>query len=259
MKTQLDSCIFLGTLKMRNKKKQIVLRGQEDNKKLEEISKFHEERNLKLAECVLNTEKRIFINMTIDTVRQVQKTLNFVNTFYSHNVNDLKSIFNKVILHYCDLSEYKDSSLSDFSKSNKKKFIEFSDLEKRVFDFEKKELENAKGRLSNLDFLHLFITKKTRTVDFKKTDYFKKIEQLSDRYSRIANKNRSKIVIKVSQNKTNFDHELVKAIKSSSKLKTHFGTFDFEEFKTDFINYCESLLKQKNQTSDLSVQLVEVE
>ncbi|HHB1549415.1 TPA: hypothetical protein ACN98P_005098, partial [Vibrio parahaemolyticus] len=74
-----------------------------------------------------------------------------------------------------------------------------------------------------------------------------------------ADRNRNKIVIKVSQNKTNFDHELVKAIKSSSKLKAHFETFNFEKFKTDFITYCESLLKQKNKTSDLSVQLVEVE
>ncbi|TOM30194.1 hypothetical protein CGH80_21315, partial [Vibrio parahaemolyticus] len=122
------------------KKKQITLRGQANNQKLEEITKFHVERNLKLAECVLNTEKRIFINMTIDTIRQVQKTLNFINTFYNHNVNDLKSIFNKVVLHYCDLSEYQDSLLSDFSKSNDKKFIEFSVLEKRVYDFEKKEL-----------------------------------------------------------------------------------------------------------------------
>ncbi|CAH1572139.1 hypothetical protein NB559_21815 [Vibrio parahaemolyticus] len=244
---------------MRNKKKQIVLRGQQDNQKLEEITKFHVQRNLKLAECVLNTEKRLFINMTFDTIRQVQKILNFINTYYNHNVNDLKSIFNKVVLHYCDLSEYKDSLLSDFSKSNNKKFIEFSDLEKRVFDFEKKELENEKGRLSNLDFLHLFITKKTRTVDFKKTGSFKKAEKLSNRFSRIADKNRNKIVIKVSQNKTNFDHELVKAIKSSSKLKAHFETFNFEEFKNDFINYCESLLKQKNQTSDLSIQQVEIE
>ncbi|HIF6014035.1 TPA: hypothetical protein ACX3GY_000651 [Vibrio parahaemolyticus] len=244
---------------MRKKKRQIILRGQQDNQKLEEISKFHEERNLKLAECVLNTEKRIFINMTIDTIRQVQKTLNFINTFYNHNVNDLKSIFNKVVFHYCDLSEYKNCSLSEFSKSNNKKFIEFSVLEKRVYDFEKKELESYKGRLSNLDFLHLFITKNTTTVNFKKSDSFKKVEQLSDRYSRIADKNRNKIVIKVSQNKTNFDHELAKAIKSSAKLKAYFETFDFEEFKTDFVNYCESLLKQKNQTSDLSVQLVEVE
>ncbi|MCR9855887.1 hypothetical protein NB533_05460, partial [Vibrio parahaemolyticus] len=195
----------------------------------------------------------------IDTIRQVQKTLNFINTFYNHNVNDLKSIFNKVVLHYCDLSEYQDSLLSDFSKSNNKKFIEFSDLEKRVYDFEKKELESLNGRLSNLDFLHLFITKKTRTVDFKKTDSFKKSEKLSNRFSRIADRNRNKIVNKVSQNKTNFNHELVKAIKSSAKLKAHFETFDVEEFKTDFITYCESLLKQKNETSDLSVQLVEVE
>ncbi|MET2896774.1 hypothetical protein ABXV22_00460 [Vibrio rotiferianus] len=244
---------------MRNKKRQITLRGQANNQKLEEISKFHAERNLKLAECVLNTDKRFFVSMTFETVKQVQRTLNFINTFYGHNVNDLKSIFNKVILHYCDLSEYKDSSLSDFSKSNNKKFIEFSDLEKRVFDFEKKELESYKGRLSNLDFLHLFITKKTTTVDFKKTNSFKKAEQLSNLLSRIADRNRSKIVIKVSQNKTNFDHELVKAIKSSAKLKAHFEMFNFEEFKTDFINYCESLLKQKNQTSDLSVQLVELE
>ncbi|MFW7526184.1 hypothetical protein ACODM8_18880 [Vibrio ostreicida] len=244
---------------MRKKKKQIVLRGQQDNQKLEEITKFHVQRNLKLSECVLNTEKRLFINMTFDTIRQVQKTLSFINTFYNHNVNDLKSIFNKIILHYCDLSEYQDSLLSDFSKSNNKKFIEFSDLEKRVFNFEKKELENANGRLSNLDFLHLFITKKTTTVNFKKSDSFKKAEQLSNRFSRIADRNRNKIVIKVSQNKTNFDHELVKAIKSSSKLKAHFETFDFEEFKTDFVSYCESLLKQKNETSDLSVQLVEVE
>ncbi|CAH1231309.1 conserved hypothetical protein [Vibrio harveyi] len=244
---------------MRNKKKQIVLRGQQDNKKLEEISKFHEERNLKLAECVLNTDKRFFVSMTFETVKQVQRTLNFINTFYGHNVNELKSIFNKVILHYCDLSEYQDSLLSDFSKSNNKKFVELSDIEKRVYDFEKKELERFKGRLSNLDFLHLFITKKTTTVNFKKSDSFKKVEQLSDRYSRIADKNRNKIVIKVSQNKTNFDHELVKAIKSSAKLKAHFETFNFEELKTDFINYCESLLKQKNQTSELSVQLVELE
>ncbi len=241
------------------KKKQITLRGQANNQKLEEITKFHVERNLKLAECVLNTEKRIFINMTIDTIRQVQKALNFINTFYNHNVNDLKSIFNKVVLHYCDLSEYQDSLLSDFSKSNNKKFIEFSVLEKRVYDFEKKELENIKGRLSNLDFLHLFITKNTTTVNFKKSDSFKKAEQLSDRYSRIADKNRSKIVIKVSQNKTNFDHELVKAIKSSSKLNSYFNSFDFEEFKADFITYCKTLLSHKNQTSDLSVQLVEVE
>ncbi|MFH0270540.1 hypothetical protein [Vibrio jasicida] len=246
-------------LKMRKKKKQIFLRGQANNQKLEEITKFHVERNLKLAECVLNTEKRLFINMTFDTIRQVQKILNFINTYYNHNVNDLKSIFNKVVLHYCDLSEYQDSSLSDFSKSNNKKFIEFSVLEKRVYDFEKKELESFKGRLSNLDFLHLFITKKTTTVDFKKTDSVKKAEKLSNRFSRIADRNRNKIVIKVSQNKTNFDHELVKAIKSSVKLKAHFETFDFEEFKNDFVNYCESLLKQKNQTSDLSVQLVEVE
>lgn len=244
---------------MRNKKKQIVLRGQQDNQKLEEISKFHEERNLKLAECVLNTDKRLFINMNFETIRQVQKTLNFINTFYNDNVNDLKSIFNKVVLHYCDLSEYQHSSLSDFSKSNNKKFIEFSDLEKRVYDFEKKELENAKCRLSNLDFLHLFITKKTITVDFKKTDSLKKAEKLSNRFSRIADRNRNKIVNKVSQNKTNFDYELVKAIKSSSKLKAHFETFDFEEFKTDFITYCKTLLSHKNQTSDLSVQLVEVE
>lgn len=249
---------FFGKNKMR-KKKQITLRGQANNQKLEEITKFHVERNLKLAECVLNTEKRIFINMTIDTIRQVQKTLNFINTFYNHNVNDLKSIFNKVVLHYCDLSEYQDSLLSDFSKSNDKKFIEFSVLEKRVYDFEKKELENFKGRLSNLDFLHLFITKNTTTVNFKKSDSFKKAEQLSDRYSRIADKNRSKIVIKVSQNKTNFDHELVKAIVSSSKLNSYFNSFDFEEFKADFITYCKTLLSHKNQTSDLSVQLVEVE
>ncbi|TKE90719.1 hypothetical protein FCV44_19940 [Vibrio kanaloae] len=244
---------------MRNKKKQIVLRGQQDNQKLEEISKFHEERNLKLAECVLNTDKRLFINMNFETIRQVQKTLNFINTFYNHNVNDLKSIFNKVVLHYCDLSEYQHSSLSDFSKSNNKKFIEFSVLEKRVYDFEKKELESYKGRLSNLDFLHLFITKKTTTVNFKKSDSFKKVEQLSNRYSRIANKNRSKIVIKVSQNKTNFDHELVKAIKSSAKLKAHFETFNFEKFKTDFVNYCETLLNQKNQSPELSVKQVEIE
>ncbi|MDC5825856.1 hypothetical protein OPW36_14165 [Vibrio europaeus] len=241
------------------KKKKIVLRGQANNKKLEEITKFHIERNLKLSECILNTEKRIFINMTIDTIRQVKKTLNFINTFYNHNVNDLKSIFNKVVLHYCDLSEYQDSSLSDFSKSNNKKFIDFSDLEKRVFDFEKKELESLNGRLSNLDFLHLFITKKTTTVDFKKTNSFKKAEKLSDRFSRIADRNRNKIVIKVSQNKTNFDHELVKAIKSSTKLKAHFETFDIEEFKTDFITYCKTLLSHKNQTSDLSVQQVEIE
>ncbi|MDN4712178.1 hypothetical protein QYZ44_25805 [Vibrio parahaemolyticus] len=133
----------MGTLKMRNKKKQIVLRGQQDNQKLEEITKFHVQRNLKLAECVLNTEKRLFINMTFDTIRQVQKILNFINTYYNHNVNDLKSIFNKVVLHYCDLSEYKDSLLSDFSKSNNKKFIEFSDLEKG-FSTLKKELENEK-------------------------------------------------------------------------------------------------------------------
>lgn len=244
---------------MRKKKRQIILRGQQDDQKLEEISKFHEERNLKLAECVLNTKKRIFINMTIDTIRQVQKTLNFINTFYNHNVNDLKSIFNKVVFHYCDLSEYKNCSLSEFSKSNNKKFIEFSVLEKRVYDFEKKELESYKGRLSNLDFLHLFITKKTTTVNFKKSDSFKKVEQLSNRYSRIANKNRSKIVIKVSQNKTNFDHELVKAIKSSAKLKAHFETFNFEKFKTDFVNYCETLLNQKNQSPELSVKQVEIE
>lgn len=241
------------------KKKQITLRGQQDNQKLEEITKFHIERNLKLAECVLNTDKRFFVSMTFETVKQVQRTLNFINTCYGHNVNELKSTFNKVILHYCDLSEYQASSLSDFSKSNNKKFIEFSDLEKRVYDFEKKELESLNGRLSNLDFLHLFITKKTRTVDFKKTDSFKKAEKLANRFSRIADKNRNKIVIKVSQNKTNFDHELVKAIKSSSKLKAHFETFNFEEFKNDFINYCESLLKQKNQTSDLSIQQVEIE
>ncbi|HDZ3733141.1 TPA: hypothetical protein RSW61_004787 [Vibrio harveyi] len=241
------------------KKKQITLRGQQDNQNLEEITKFHIERNLKLAECVLNTDKRFFVSMTFETVKQVQRTLNFINTFYGHNVNELKSTFNKVILHYCDLSEYQASSLSDFSKSNNKKFIEFSDLEKRVYDFEKKELESLNGRLSNLDFLHLFITKKTRTVDFKKTGSFKKAEKLSNRFSRIADKNRNKIVIKVSQNKTNFDHELVKAIKSSSKLKAHFETFNFEEFKNDFSNYCESLLKQKNQTSDLSIQQVEIE
>lgn len=241
------------------KKKQIFLRGQANNQKLEEITKFHVERNLKLAECVLNTDKRLFINMKFDTIRQVQKTLNFINTYYSHNVNDLKSIFNKVVLHYCDLSEYQDSSLSEFSKSNNKKFIEFSVLEKRVFDFEKKELENFKGRFSNLDFLHLFITKKTITVDFKKTDSFKKVEQLSIRYSRMADKYRSKIIIKIAENKTDFDTELKRAIQSSHKVKSDFETFDFEEFKTDFVNYCESLLKQKNQTSDLSVQLVEVE
>ncbi|UYI47089.1 hypothetical protein OFO16_15290 [Vibrio natriegens] len=244
---------------MRNKKKQIVLRGQQDNKKLEETSKFHAERNLKLAECVLNTDKRFFVSMTFETVKQVQRTLNFINTFYGHNVNELKSTFNKVILHYCDLSEYQDSSLSDFSKSNNKKFIEFSDLEKRVYDFEKKELENAKCRLSNLDFLHLFIIKKTTTVKFKKSDSFKKAEQLSDRYSRIADKNRSKIVIKVSKNKTKFDHELVKAIKSSSKLNSYFNSFNFEEFKADFITYCKTLLSHKNQTSDLSIQQVEIE
>ncbi|NOH26543.1 hypothetical protein F0244_00015 [Vibrio mediterranei] len=244
---------------MRNKKRQITLRGQANNQKLEEITKFHVERNLKLSECVLNTEKRLFVNMTFNTIRQVQRTLNFINTYYNHNVNDLKSIFNKVVLHYCDLSEYQDSSLSDFSKSNNKKFIEFSDLEKRVYDFEKKELESFKGRLSNLDFLHLFITKKTITVDFKKTDSFKKVEQLSIRYSRMADKYRSEILIKIAENKTDFDTELKRAIKLSNKVKSDFETFDFEEFKTDFVNYCESLLKQKNKTSDLSVQLVELE
>ncbi|WP_145975656.1 hypothetical protein [Vibrio nigripulchritudo] len=251
--------VFFGKIKMRNKKRQITLRGQANNQKLEEITKFHEERNLKLAECVLNTEKRLFINMTFDKIRQVQKTLNFINTYYNHNVNDLKSIFNKVVIHYCDLSEYQDNSLSDFSKSNNKKFIEFSDLEKRVYDFEKKELESYKGRLSNLDFLHLFITKKTTTVNFKKTDSFKKVEQLSNRYSKMADKYRSKIVIKIAKNKTDFDTELKRAILLSNKVKSDFEAFNFEEFKTDFVNYCESLLKQKNQTSDLSVQLVEVE
>ncbi|BDU36015.1 hypothetical protein [Vibrio nigripulchritudo] len=249
---------FFGKIKNEEKEANNITR-KANNQKLEEITKFHVERNLKLAECVLNTEKRLFINMTFDTIRQVQKTLNFINTYYNHNVNDLKSIFNKVVLHYCDLSEYQDSSLSDFSKSNNKKFIEFSVLEKRVYDFEKKELENFKGRLSNLDFLHLFITKNTTTVNFKKSDSFKKAEQLSDRYSRIADKNRSKIVIKVSQNKTNFDHELVKAIKSSSKLNSYFNSFDFEEFKADFITYCKTLLSHKNQTSDLSIQQVEIE
>ncbi|MFZ3530122.1 hypothetical protein LCA30_13270 [Vibrio harveyi] len=244
---------------MRNKKKQIVLRGQQDNQKLEEISKFHVERKLKLSECVLNTEKRLFINMTFDTIRQVQKTLNFINTFYNHNVNDLKSIFNKVVFHYCDLSEYKNCSLSEFSKSNNKKFIEFSDIEKRVYDFEKRELESLKGRLSNLDFIHLFITKKTTTVNFKKSDYFKKVEQLSNRYSRMADKYRSKIIIKISENKTDFDTELKRAIQSSHKVKSDFETFDFEEFKTDFIIYCETLLNQKNQSPELSVKQVEIE
>ncbi|WP_210501950.1 hypothetical protein [Vibrio crassostreae] len=244
---------------MRKNKRQIILRGQQDNQKLEEISKFHIERNLKLSECVLNTEKRFFVSMTFETVKQVQRTLNFINTFYGHNVNDLKSIFNKIILHYCDLSEYQDSSLSDFSKSNNKKFIEFSDLEKRVYDFEKKELESFKGRLSNLDFLHLFITKKTITVDFKKTDYFKKVEQLSNRYSRMADKYRSKIIIKIAENKTDFDTELKRAIQSSHKVKSDFETFDFEEFKTDFIIYCETLLNQKNQSPELSVKQVEIE
>ncbi|HCH1221550.1 TPA: hypothetical protein NKQ07_001302 [Vibrio parahaemolyticus] len=241
------------------KKKQITLRGQANNQKLEEITKFHAERNLKLAECVLNTDKRLFINMNIETIRKVQKTLNFINTFYNHNVNDLKSIFNKVVLHYFDKSQYKDSLLSDFSKSNNKKFIEFSDLEKRVYDFEKKELESLSGRLSNLDFLHLFITKKTTTVNFKKTDSLKKAEQLSNRYSKMADKYRSKIVIKIAKNKTDFDTELKRAIQLSNKVKSDFEAFNFEEFKNDFVNYCESLLKQKNETSDLSVQLVEVE
>ncbi|MCG9680489.1 hypothetical protein [Vibrio sp. Isolate24] len=244
---------------MRKKKRQIILRGQQDNQKLEEITKFHVERNLKLSECVLNTEKRLFINMTFDTIRQVQKTLNFINTYYNHNVNDLKSIFNKIVFHYCDLSEYKNCSLSEFSKSNNKKFIEFSVLEKRVYDFEKKELESYKGRLSNLDFLHLFITKNTTTVNFKKSDSFKKVEQLSNRYSKMAEKYRSKIVIKIAKNKTDFDTELKRAIQLSNKVKSDFEAFNFEEFKTDFINYCESLLKQKNQTSDLSIQLVELE
>lgn len=250
---------FWEHLKMRKKKRQIILRGQANNQKLEEITKFHVERNLKLSECVLNTDKRLFINMTFDTIRQVKKTLNFINTYYNHNVNDLKSIFNKVVLHYCDLSEYKDSLLSDFSKSNNKKFIEFSDLEKRVYDFEKKELESFKGRLSNLDFLHLFITKKTITVDFKKTDSFKKVEQLSIRYSRMADKYRSKIIIKIAENKTDFDTELKRAIQLSNKVKSDFEAFNFEEFKTDFITYCKTLLSHKNQTSDLSIQQVEIE
>ncbi len=75
----------------------------------------------------------------------------------------------------------------------------------------------------------------------------------------MADKYRSKIIIKIAENKTDFDTELKRAIKLSNKVKSDFETFDFEEFKTDFINYCESLLKQKNKTSDLSVQLVELE
>lgn len=249
---------------MRKTKKKVVIRGEEDNTKLEEITKWHLERNLALCESIIDEDKKFFVDISRGNCRLIPKLIRFIETYYKVSLKNCKEVFGELLFYICDFSEYEDRPLSDFSKKNNKKYVDFSNVEKKVFEFEKKEMKQVQevGRLSNLNFVYSFIKNETVSVEFKLSEVpqIREVKKRFDLYSQFCDTNRKIILRNVEYNNSTFDVEAVALLNRNAKNKAFLNKVDINMFVQDLTNYCQKTLNTKNKRKNrLNVQAVELE
>lgn len=238
---------------MRENYKSIVLRpskGEEDKMKLEQVAKYHKERNLKLGESIVNEDKRFFISNSPENMKAIIKSLDFLKFFYGLDISYTKSLLVKIIPYTCDIKKYENTPLTDFSKKKTNKlYIEMTESDKRIFDIEKRDMEYLMNeKLTNLEFVYQFIHQYSEVISLNYSSNTNELLAMNREYRGIANKYRDSFLNNMSIRGTTFHEEVVMAIKEhEGELGDSFRMFDAEEALEKFTIHCENIHRRINK------------